>query len=611
MIKQNSPENASNPSRRSFLSKCGRLSYTAVAVSSLPMAGMLSACDPNSQYYRVTYNNWEDGIIIRNILAVKPATEKDLLDVINYAQLNGYSFRAFGKMHTWCPITIAANATKHDKIILADLSQFKSMEMLEQTVDHALIKVGAGQSLEAMHKFLAEQKTVCEKGYGFSNVPAPGELSIGGALAIGCHGTAVPYTGSKEAATLFGSLSNRIISLKAAVWNAASKKYELKTFQRNDPEIAPFLVNLGRTVIVEFVLQASPSFNMRCVSFFDQSIDEVLAPNQSDSTWTISNILDNWGRCEIIWFPYTDKPWMKVWQVEDEQPFGSKATKGPFNYGFSDNLPRFVSDSMKLFFYNHPHHLEGFGPFTYSSSKLGCGGGLNTKSLDADLVQSGVKNQELFDFLEPSCAITTESVSDIWGPAWHTMLYVKGTTLRMHANGYAVRVPRHEVQTMLHRFKNFYRDLLETYRQRGEYPTSGPLEVRFNGLDYTDDLVVPNAVKPTFSALTPSQQDSKNDIAIWLDVLTFNNTRNNWKFLTEIEEWLYANYGGTTRGEWSKGWSYTNSGPWTNDTFFSNLPNSFTGCDSTYEQGITILDKYDPHRLFASPVHEKIFPRQS
>jgi FAD/FMN-containing dehydrogenase len=53
-------------------------------------------------------------------------------------------------------------------------------------------------------------------GLGVTATPAPGDVTLGGVLAIGGHGTAIPAVGEQPTAGhTFGSLSNLILSLTA------------------------------------------------------------------------------------------------------------------------------------------------------------------------------------------------------------------------------------------------------------------------------------------------------------------------------------------------------------------------------------------------------------
>ena len=53
-------------------------------------------------------------------------------------------------------------------------------------------------------------------------MPAPGDITIGGALAIDAHGAALPANGETQVSgSTYGSLSNLVTSLTAVVWSSA------------------------------------------------------------------------------------------------------------------------------------------------------------------------------------------------------------------------------------------------------------------------------------------------------------------------------------------------------------------------------------------------------
>ena len=69
--------------------------------------------------------------------------------------------------------------------------------------------------------------------------PAPGDLTVGGVLAIDGHGTAVPKTGeTKPAGHTYGSISNLVQQLTAVVWDSATSSYVLRTYPRRHPRPA-------------------------------------------------------------------------------------------------------------------------------------------------------------------------------------------------------------------------------------------------------------------------------------------------------------------------------------------------------------------------------------
>ncbi|MFO5836832.1 FAD-linked oxidase, partial [Klebsiella pneumoniae] len=73
--------------------------------------------------------------------------------------------------------------------------------------------------------------------------------------AIDGHGTGIPAQGeSRLPGQSYGSLSNSIVALTAVVWDGAAGQYVLKTFRRDAPACAPFLVHLGPAFVVEGAL---------------------------------------------------------------------------------------------------------------------------------------------------------------------------------------------------------------------------------------------------------------------------------------------------------------------------------------------------------------------
>src|ERR1019366_2188846 len=130
----------------------------------------------------------------------------------------------------------------------------------------ATVTAGAGLTMDALTTALAAA------GYGFCAMPAPGDITLGGMLAINAHGSAIPGTGETPlSGQTYGSLSNLILSLTAVVWSSAQGQYVLKTFQRSDPDIRAFLAHLGRAFVTQVTLQVAASQNLRCQSWVDIS----------------------------------------------------------------------------------------------------------------------------------------------------------------------------------------------------------------------------------------------------------------------------------------------------------------------------------------------------
>ena len=68
------------------------------------------------------------------------------------------------------------------------------------------------------------------------------------------------------------------------------------------------------------------------------------------------------------------------------------------------------------------------------------------------------------------------------------------------------------------------------------------------------------------------------------------------------------------RVEWSKGWGYTDSGPWTNaDVIGTKVPDSLRNgrpSDAAWDQAVQQLARFDSHAVFMNPFLEHVMPAQ-
>src|SRR5258708_29723594 len=81
-----------------------------------------------------------------------------------------------------------------------------------------MAKVQSGATIDALMNFLEQQSggKRTAPGYSFPHIPATGNLTVGGVLAINGHGPAIPVLGAAFCPR-YGTLSNRILSFTAAV----------------------------------------------------------------------------------------------------------------------------------------------------------------------------------------------------------------------------------------------------------------------------------------------------------------------------------------------------------------------------------------------------------
>jgi hypothetical protein len=184
---------------------------------------------------------------------------------------------------------------------------------------------------------------------------------------------------------------------------------------------------------------------------------------------------------------------------------------------------------------------------------------------------------------------------DIWGAAKDLLLYVRPSTLRATANGYAILTRRDDVQRVVSEFFSFYRRLLERYRARC--------------LDRPGDVRIAGAQPALLSALSPQPDHRGWDVAVWLDILTFPGTPASNRAYRDTERWVLGNFRppyATVRPEWSKGWAYTSRAPWTDRRLIgATIPNAFRAGrprSQTWDAAVGALDRLDPHGVFTSPL---------
>ncbi|WP_328505374.1 cholesterol oxidase substrate-binding domain-containing protein [Streptomyces sp. NBC_00391] len=567
---------SSETSRRGFLLGAAALSLTPQFVRQDPAAAAaeLPGFPSDVELYRSAYRNWGGEITAAGLWACAPADADQVVAVVNWARQQGWTVRARGLSHGWSPLTITPGTGSGAPVMLVDTTAHLTGMTLEST-DPAAVRVGSGATLEGLLTFLEGH------GLGVTACPAPGDLSIGGALAVDAHGTAVPADGeTRPPGHTYGSLSNLVLSLTAVVWDADSGAYMLRTFTRDDADGAALLTHVGRALVTEFVLRVGANSNLRCLSRTDIPAAELFAAPGGDGR-TFASFLDEAGRLEAIWFAFTEFPWFKVWSVEPTRPPASRRVTSPYNYPFSDNVPTVVADLVGRMTSDAAWYLAPvLGNAQLTTASLG---------------------------------LTTTLSADIWGPSKNTLLYLKPTTLRVTANGYAVLTSRDQVQRVVSEFAAFYRERLTAYAAQGRYPVNGSVEIRVTGLDDPADVGVAGARAPLLSALRPRTDRPAWDTAVWLDVLTLPGTPDADAFFRELERFLLTTYDGghaLTRVEWSKGWAYTDEAAWSDEEVLGTVvPESFDDGEGPGWDGATeILDRLDPHRVYGNTFLDRLFP---
>ncbi|YAL84404.1 cholesterol oxidase substrate-binding domain-containing protein [Dermacoccaceae bacterium W4C1] len=563
-----SPAASFQPSRRSVLG-----AGAAAAVLQIGTTGRAEAAGeapPNFpediNLHRKVFQNWDKTITTDALWTSTVRSPEEVVKVVNWAHGAGYTVRPRGFGHSWSPVVLDDRTSASTKVVLVDTTRLSSMSM----VDSSTVRVQAGVEMQPLLAYLAQQ------GRCFIGAPAPGDVSVGGVLAVNGHGTNLP--GPQESSTpgaTYGTLSNTVVELTAVVWDKGA--YRLKTFHRTHADIGALLVSLGRTFITEAVLKTVPNYTIRCRNYTHLSYRTLFAEPGSAGPNSLSALLDKHGRVGLIWFAMTETPWVQVWDVAPRKPLLSRWVGGPNNYAFADNLPDAVADLI--------------GQVTRGAWHL------TPVATNAQLTAAAV-------------GLTALGARDMWGEAKNFIHFVKPTTLKVSAGSHVVITRRADVQKVVHGFTQHYLDLINEFRREGAYPANNTCEIRVTGLDRAEDIGVAGAQQALLSGAAPVPGRPELDTAVWLDVLNLPGSPRTNDLFQKLDQWFIdlPEDVGVARPEWAKRFGNGPQGPWTNTAELQDwLPGQVPGWDAAVE----IFERLDPHDVYRAPWHDRVMPKSS
>lgn len=534
-----------------------------------------------------TYENWSLAIDVPDLCIASVSSADQVAAIANWARGAGYKVRALGHSHNWSPLVVPGGTSSSDPVVLVDTSGLKGSSF-HADPRYPIATFGVGVTVDEATQFLQQQDnggTGSAPGYSFQNMTAPGGLSLGGVLAIGAHGTGLPFERDGRPVVeprLNGCMSNLVVSFKAVVTAPGSEEYAVREFRRDEADAAAFLVHLGRAFLTEVTLRVIPNYYLQVVNWYPQADVLFEAPGGQPSSESLSALLDRYGRLEVIWFPFTSEPWVKTWERMEKKIEPQVA--GPYNYPWANNISITESNAIKFMLqvFPGPSVTEFFGKTQLAITQLNA----------------------------PHSQVLNGTSRDL-------LLYVLDTTLRVTAYGYALQIRRDQVQAVAHEIVQQYTSMLTAYADAGKYPVNGPVELRFTTMDYLDDLGVAGAVLPALSVCRSIDPDDAGlDTVFWFDSLTLPGTEHAGEFFAELEAWMKSQYGtaanNVMRPEWSKGWAYTAaSGAWTDQQVITqDIPAHWDqpAGSQVYQWAEQTLARYDRANLYTNPFLDELLP---
>ncbi|MBE1874209.1 cholesterol oxidase substrate-binding domain-containing protein [Myceligenerans pegani] len=563
------PPRPEGPSRRTVMTGAalgaawiliGRVDRAEAVATDLP-----PGFPPGVDLHKDVFRNWDTTITTESLWTSTAEGADDVVAVANWAVATGYRVRPVGFSHSWSPLVVEDGTAANENIVLIDTSKLAAMSM--DTADR--VRVQAGASMESLLEFLSAHDR-CLIG-----APAPGDVSVAGVLAVSGHGTNLPAEGeATPPGATYGTVSNTVVELTVVVWDDVRDSFVVRTFHRSDPQIAPLLVNLGRAVILEAVLQTVPNYHLRCRNSTSTSYRELFAPPDEAGDRSLSALVERHGRVGLIWFAMTEFPWVQTWDVTERRPLLSRPVYAPYNFPFADNLP----DSVSFLIAEITKGAWHLTP-TATNAQL--------TAAAAGLVATGA--------------------TDMWGEAKNFIHFVKPTTLKVSAGSHVVITRRDLIQHVVHGFTDHYLRLIDKFRCDGDYPANNTCEIRVTGLDRPEDIGIPGAATATLSAVAPVAERPELDTAVWLDVLNLPGSPRTHELFMGLEAWFHELPPelGVARPEWAKRFATSLDGSWTDtEALRTTIPRAIAGWD----EALAALDRWDPHGVFRADLHDRLMP---
>ena len=527
------------------------------------------------------FADWSEYIKVDEVQTAPVATAGDVVSLCNYAAKNGWKVRALGHSHNWSPLVLPRNTPTKPKTFLLDTGGLITHSAtVVGGLAHATF--GTGTRLDAATAYLASLDNGgagAAPGFSFLNMPTPGGLSLGGILAVGGHGTGVPGAGPTEL-DLMGCLSNMIVSFKAVTTdpNDPNSDYEEREFDRSHPDAPAFLVHLGRAFLTEVTLAAVPNYYVQLTNPFPATWDLLAPPAPSLPPSALSKLLSSHGRVEAIWFPYDNEVWVQLLDRQTKKI--DPQVPGPYNYGWMNWITKEISDPIRDKMVADPKFVLDASFFEIFAASFN--------------MRGVVKN----------------------GTARDLEIYLTDNTLRMGIFGYALQIPFSDVQGVVNEFYKEFWNCLQSFNKLGHYPVNGAVEIRCTTIDRQKDLNIEGARPPALAAThwvgTPGAD--KDTVVLWLDVLSFPDTPWSYPFFQKLEQWMIdtwdKRYPNRLRPEWSKGWAYTEEGPWTNHKLITEwVPRVYNAAADklTFNWAKQTLAKYDRAGIFTNSFLDELF----
>jgi hypothetical protein len=514
--------------------------------------------------------NWSRMLRVNDVLTARPTNEEQCLQIVRWAAAAGWRVRPMGALHTWVPILLQ----DADRTVLIDQSAMTGLVAFTEEPVPA-VTLHAGTTLAdatAILEGIDNGGRSSAPGWGWPDFPGIPDVTVAGMCAIGAHGAGIRMRTDQE--DLFGTVSNLILGFRAIV--SEGDRYVVRDFTREDPDASAFLVHLGHAYLLQLCMRVVPNCTLARRVEYPAWTESFAEPSSSLPPQSLQALVEEHGRVQQLWFPFTQTPIVQHFSEEPHEPAAEviKAT-APLTVRLSPTLPVAFTTAF----------------------------GATLKGLPW-----------LTPLVERTTLVEMRHLSPpdhVWhGTSRNVLLYVQHDTLRVISLAYAILVEQHEVQAAVHALGHKFDDMLHHYARSGLEPINSCLEIRVTDLDRADAVGLPGAAP---AVLSPARAlpGAALDRAVWFDLVTVPGSSGLNTFCMEFEAWLWETFAspGTLRAEWSKAWAFGPDGPWTNTKVIDRVLRSYDpdGSLTTAHAMRDTWRRYDTAGVYGSAVMSRVF----
>lgn len=223
-----------------------------------------------------------------------PASVPDVQEIVRRAKDEGKHIRATGGGYSWSPLV----PTDGTDGVIVDMLRFQKIQLLDESPGQSaaagktrIVEVGAGVTIGALDRFVRAR--------GFTLVSPPLFLgpTIGGAVAVGCHGT-----GSAT-----GNFCDQLHEIRFVCADGRER-----AVARGEPEFPAAMVALGTLGIVTAV-------KLEVVQQFPVHVDKRYVPVHY-VVEEFDDLVPSYEYPEILWFPFSRKMWLYLMERSKSPP---------------------------------------------------------------------------------------------------------------------------------------------------------------------------------------------------------------------------------------------------------------------------------------------------